>query len=169
MEHEAHTRVERPVSTVYNQWTQFESFPAFMQGVNKVRQLDPATTGWDVEIAGVERAFIADIVEQQPDRLIHWRSRTEPMHQGRVSFTAEGDATDVSLWLSFEPDGIVEQLGDKLGFVQSRVEGDLDRFKTFIERRENETDAWRGSIPANPDQVAGLDSPVTHRTEGDRP
>ncbi|MCZ3389066.1 MAG: SRPBCC family protein [Actinomycetia bacterium] len=167
MEHEAHTRVERPVSTVYNQWTQFESFPEFMQGVNKVTQLDPATTEWDVEIAGVERAFTADIIDQQPDRLIHWRSRTEPMQEGRVSFTPAGDATDVSLWLNFEPNGVVEQLGDKLGLVQGRVEGDLDRFKHFIEAREHATDAWRGSIPS--DQNAGLNSPVTHRVEGNQP
>ncbi len=169
MEHEAHTRVERPVSTVYNQWTQFESFPEFMQGVNKVTQLDPATTEWDVEIAGVQRGFTADIIDQQPDRLIHWRSRTEPMHEGRVSFTPEGDATDVRLWLNFEPDGVIEQLGDKLGFVQGRVEGDLDRFKHFIEQRGDATGAFRDSMPAGDIDSSALDSPVTHDVKGIRP
>lgn len=168
MEHEARTRVERPVSTVYNQWTQFESFPAFMQGVNKVTQLDDATTQWDVEIAGVHREYTAEIVEQRPDRAIHWRSRTEPQHEGRVSFVPLGEATDVTLWLNFQPDGVIEQLGDKLGFVKGRVEGDLDRFKQFIEQREHATDAWRGSIPSAPDQLSGLDRPVTHRIEGDQ-
>ena len=168
MEHEAHTRVDRPVSTVYNQWTQFESFPEFMQGVNKVTQLDDATTQWDVEIAGVEREFTAEIVEQRPDRSIHWRSQTEPLHEGRVSFAPQGDATDVTLWLNFQPDGVIEQLGDKLGFVKTRVEGDLDRFKHFIEQRGDATDAWRGTIPSSSEQVSGLDHPVTPRIEGDK-
>ncbi|MEO8107425.1 MAG: SRPBCC family protein [Actinomycetes bacterium] len=168
MEHEAHTRVERPLSTVYNQWTQFESFPAFMQGVNKVTQLDDATTQWDVEIAGVEREFTAEIVEQRPDRTIHWRSITEPLHEGRVNFAPQGDATDVTLWLNFQPDGVIEQLGDKLGFVKGRVEGDLDRFKQFIEQRDHATDASHGSISPSADRVSGLDRPVAHRVEGDQ-
>jgi uncharacterized membrane protein len=152
MEHEATARIERPVSAVYNQWTQFESFPEFMQGVKSVKQLDSTTTEWDVEIAGVKRGFTADIIEQRPDSLIHWRSRTEPMHEGRVSFTPLGDATDVRLWMNFHPDGVVEQFGDKLGLVAGRVEGDLDRFKNFIEQ---------GGTT--------LDSRVTHDVEGMRP
>jgi uncharacterized membrane protein len=168
MEHEAHTRVERPVSTVYNQWTQFESFPAFMQGVNKVTQLDDSTTHWDVEIAGVAREFTAEIIEQRPDRTIHWRSITEPLHEGRVSFMPQGEATDVTLWLNFQPDGVIEQLGDKLGFVKSRVEGDLDRFKHFSEQREDATTGWRGSIPSSGTQASAQDSPVTHTIERDQ-
>ena len=151
MEHEATVRIERPVSAVYNQWAQFESFPEFMQDVRSVTQLDGTTTEWDVEIAGVQRSFTADIIEQRSDSLIHWRSRTEPMHEGRVSFTPLGDATDVRLWMTFQPEGLVEQLGDKLGVVQGRVEGDLDRFKNFIEQRD----------PAVP-------SSVTHDVEGIR-
>lgn len=170
MEHEAQTKVDRPVSTVYNQWTQFESFPEFMQGVTKVTQLDDATTEWNVEIAGVERAFTADIIDQQPDRLIHWRSRTEPVHEGRVTFAPLGEATDVKLWLNFQPDGVIEQAGDKLGFVQNRVEGDLDRFKSFIEQRGDATGSFRESLPSNDtDSVTVLDSPLTHDVKGQRP
>jgi uncharacterized membrane protein len=157
------------VSTVYNQWTQFESFPAFMQGVNKVTQLDGSTTQWDVEIAGVKREFTAEIVEQRPDRTIHWRSRTEPLHEGRVNFLAQGDATDVTLWLNFQPDGVVEKLGDKLGFVKGRVEGDLDRFKTFIEQREEATDGFRGTIAAYGSNDSAPDNPVTHQGKGGTP
>jgi uncharacterized membrane protein len=155
MEHEAQTRVERPLPTVYNQWTQFEAFPMFMEGVKSVRQLDDSTTEWDVEIAGVERHFTADIVAQHPDQLIRWRTRDEPVHEGEVSFHPAGDGTDVRLWMSFEPEGFTEQVADKLGFVKGRVEGDLERFKSFIEDREQSTGAWRGNLPEDPTQAAG--------------
>jgi uncharacterized membrane protein len=147
MQHEARTLVDRPVSTVYNQWTQFETFPEFMEGVNQVKQLDDTTTQWDVEIAGVKRSFIADIVEQQPDRQIRWMTRDEPAHLGEVRFEPHGGETEVSLRMSFAPEGWVEKAGDKLGFVQSRVEGDLERFKSFIENRPIPTGAWRGEVP----------------------
>lgn len=147
MEHQARTLVDRPVSTVYDQWTQFEAFPAFMDGVNRVQQLDDTTTQWDVEIAGVKRSFVADIVEQRPDQKIRWATRDEPAHEGEVRFESRDGETEVSLWMSFEPDGWLEKAGDKLGFVQHRVEGDLDRFKSFIEERTTATGAWRGSLP----------------------
>lgn len=150
MEHQARTLVDRPVSTVYNQWTQFESFPKFMEGVNSVKQLDDTTTEWDVEIAGVKRTFTADIIVQEPDQQIRWASRDEPQHQGGVSFEPRGAETEVALWMKFEPEGVVEKAGDALGFVQRRVEGDLDRFKSFIEDRELATGAWRGNVPNNP-------------------
>ena len=146
MEHEARTLVDRPVSTVYDQWTQFESFPRFMEGVSRVKQLDDSSTRWDVEIGGVERSFVADIVEQKPDDHIRWESRTDPSHQGEVRFFPRGDSTEVSLWMNFEPEGWVEKAGDSLGFVQRRVEGDLGRFKSFIEDRASATGAWRGSV-----------------------
>ena len=147
MEHQARTLVDRPVSTVYNQWTQFETFPRFMEGVTSVRQIDDTTTEWDVDIAGVKRSFTADIVVQSPDQEIRWVSRSEPRHQGQVFFEPRGAETEVSLWMKFEPVGAVEKTGDALGFVQRRVEGDLDRFKSFIEGRPIPTGAWRGNIP----------------------
>jgi uncharacterized membrane protein len=150
MEHQARTVVDRPLSAVYNQWTQFESFPAFMEGVKSVRQIDDSTTYWDVELGGVHREFTADIVAQQPDREIRWVTRDEPAHEGRVQFEPRGEETEVSLWMKFEPQGFVEKSGDALGFVQRRVEGDLDRFKTFIENRPTPTGAWRGNIPNDP-------------------
>lgn len=153
MEHQARTLVERPVSAVYNQWTQFETFPQFMEGVNRVEQLDDSTTRWDVEIAGVKRSFIADIVEQQPDQKIRWVSRDEPAHEGEVNFSPHGPETEVSLRMSFEPDSLIEKTGDKLGFVQHRVESDLDRFKSFIEDRPTPTGSWRGSVPDNAGQA----------------
>ena len=161
MEHQARTLVDRPVSTVYNQWTQFESFPQFMEGVNSVRQIDDTTTQWDVEVAGVKRSFTADIVVQEPDQQIRWISRDEPAHQGGVSFTPHGAETEVSLWMKFEPEGVVEKAGDALGFVQRRVEGDLDRFKSFIEDRELPTGAWRGNLPEDPATSAHASVPTT--------
>jgi uncharacterized membrane protein len=168
MEHKARTLVDRPVSTVYNQWTQFESFPEFMEGVNNVRQLDDTTTQWDVEIAGVRRSFTADIVVQDPDQQIRWASRDEPVHQGQVSFEPRGAETEVSLWMKFEPEGVVEKAADSLGFVQRRVEGDLDRFKSFIESRAIPTGAWRGNVPEDPTAPANSTdietptNPTTH-------
>jgi uncharacterized membrane protein len=162
MEHEARTRVDRPVTVVYDQWTQFESFPDFMEGVRDVQQLDHSTTAWDVEIAGVERRFTADILDQQRDRLIRWRSRTDPVHEGRVTFgTAEDGRTEVALWMDFQPDGVVEQLGDKLGFVKARVEGDLERFKRYMENPESFYDesetagSRRGSLQRDDNLLGG--------------
>jgi uncharacterized membrane protein len=150
MEHQARTLVDRPVSTVYNQWTQFETFPEFMEGVNSVQQLDDSTTRWDVEVAGVKRSFVADIVDQQPDQRIRWASREQPVNEGEVRFTPHGAETEVTLWMNFEPEGVVEKAGDKLGLVQHRVEGDLERFKSFIESRPIPTGAWRGNLPDDP-------------------
>ena len=164
MEHQARTLVDRPVSTVYNQWTQFESFPQFMEGVNSVRQIDDTTTQWDVEVAGVKRSFTADIVVQEPDQQIRWVSRDEPVHQGGVFFEPHGTETEVSLWMKFEPEGVVEKAGDALGFVQRRVEGDLDRFKSFIEDRELPTGAWRGNLPEDPATSAHAAVPTTDPT-----
>jgi uncharacterized membrane protein len=157
MEHEAHTVVDQPVSMVYNQWTQFETFPEFMEGVTRVVQLDDASTRWDVEVGGVERSFVADIVEQTPDDHIRWETRTTPVQQGAVRFAPRGDSTEVALWMNFEPQDWVEKAGDGLGFVQRRVEGDLKRFKEFIERRGSETGAWRGSVDEAATDEAGLD------------
>lgn len=140
--------VNEPVSTVYNQWTQFEEFPEFMEGVEQVTQLDDTRLHWRAEIAGVEREWDAQITEQVPDQRIAWRSIDGSGNAGVVTFQPlDPGTTKVRLQLEFEPEGIAEQVGDKLGFVSKRAEADLDRFKTFIEQRGQETGAWRGQVP----------------------
>ncbi|HUR51205.1 MAG TPA: SRPBCC family protein [Mycobacteriales bacterium] len=139
--------VEVPVSTAYNQWTQFEDFPEFMEGVESIKQLDDKRLHWVTKIAGVEREFDAEITEQHPDERIAWSTQDGPKQAGVVTFHKLDPArTKVMLQMDFEPEGIVEQAGDKLGIVKSRVHGDLERFKTFIEKRGTETGAWRGDI-----------------------
>jgi uncharacterized membrane protein len=139
--------VNVPVRTAYNQWTQFEEFPQFMEGVEAVRQLDDKRPHWRASIAGKTEEWQAEIVEQTPDMVVAWRSTSGAENAGRVSFAPAGmDATRVTLRLDYDPEGMVESVGDKLGFVSRRVEGDLERFKEFIEGRGTETGAWRGEI-----------------------
>jgi len=139
--------VELPVRTVYNQWTQFEEFPRFMEGVREVRQMDDAHLHWVAEIAGVSREWDAEITEQIPDERVAWRAVRGADNAGVVTFhrLAE-DRTRVTLQLDMEPEGIVEQAGDKLGIVSRRADGDLHRFKDFMESRGHETGAWRGEV-----------------------
>ena len=143
-DHEKSIVVDRPVTTVYNQWTQFEEFPEFMDGVEQVTQLDDRRLHWVAEIAGARREWDAEIVDQQPDRRIAWRSLDGTPNAGVVTFQPEGSGTRVSLDLDVEPRGVVEKIGDKLGFVSKQAEGDLKRFKAFIESRGTETGGWRG-------------------------
>jgi uncharacterized membrane protein len=139
--------VDVPVRTVYNQWTQFEEFPRFMEGVKSVRQIDDKRLHWKAEIAGKEVEWTATITEQVPDRLIAWRSTDGPPNAGRVSFEPLGEGrTRVTLRLDFEPHGATEKAGAALGLVSARIEGDLKRFVKFIEARQAETGAWRGEI-----------------------
>jgi uncharacterized membrane protein len=139
--------VKQPVRTVYNQWTQFESFPEFMQGVEKVEQKDDKRLHWVADIGFVEREWDAEIVEQTPDQVIAWRATGEVRNDGHVAFEPVGaDETKVTVTLTYEPQGFVEKTGDALGIIDSRVEGDLERFKSFIESRGTETGAWRGEI-----------------------
>ena len=139
--------VQVPVRTAYNQWTQFEDFPHFMEGVKEIRQLDDASLHWTVEIAGQVREFDAKITEQNPDERIAWTTIDGPHQAGVVTFhrIAE-DQTKVMLQLEYDPEGLIEQAGDALGVVKSRVKGDLERFKSFIESRGQETGAWRGEV-----------------------
>ncbi len=142
--------VNVPVQTAYNQWTQFESFPKFMEGVKEVKQLDDKHLRWTANIAGKEEQWKAEITHQVPDQRIAWRSTTGAENGGAVSFQSLGaDKTQVTLRLDYDPEGIVETAGDKLGFVSRRVEGDLKRFKEFIEERGQSTGAWRGEIQGN--------------------
>jgi len=139
--------VEVPVSTAYNQWTQFEEFPRFMEGVEAVRQLDARKLHWVAEVAGQHREWDAEITEQVPDQRIAWRSTDGTRNAGVVTFHRLGDdRTKVMLQLEFEPDGAVEHVGDLLGLVEHRAAGDLERFREFIEVRGQESGAWRGEV-----------------------
>jgi uncharacterized membrane protein len=139
--------VNAPLSAVYNQWTQFEEFPHFMDGVQEVRQLEDNRLFWRAEIAGKATEWEAEIFEQIPDTRIAWRSLSGAPNAGAVTFQAvDPNTTRVSLAIDYQPLGAVEKVGDALGLVSGRVEGDLRRFKSFIEGRGVETGAWRGEI-----------------------
>jgi uncharacterized membrane protein len=139
--------VDVPVRVAYDQWTQFESFPTFMEGIQRVVQLDDKTLEWTASIAGRVKQWRADIVEQQPDALVSWRSTDGAQNDGAVTFEAtSASRTRISLQLDVEPEGLVEKAGDALGIVERRVRGDLERFKAFIEARGLATGAWRGRI-----------------------
>ena len=139
--------VQVPVRTAYNQWTQFEEFPRFMEGVEEVRQLDDTHLHWKADVAGQEREWDAEITEQHPDERVAWKSTGGAQHAGVVTFHRIGDEQSrVMLQLDVEPEGITEQVGDKLGFVKRRVKGDLERFKELIESRGSETGGWRGEV-----------------------
>lgn len=139
--------VDTDVRTAYNQWTQFEEFPRFMEGVEEVEQLDDTHLRWKVDIAGVDREFDTEITEQKPDQRIAWRARSGVDQGGVVTFHPLNDAqTRVTLQMSFEPESATEKIGDMMGAVSARAKGDLERFKEFIEARGSETGAWRGEV-----------------------
>jgi uncharacterized membrane protein len=140
--------VEVPITTVYNQWTQFESFPNFMEGVQEIRQFDATHTHWVTKIGGKTREFDATITEQHPDERVAWRSDSGPHHAGVITFhQLDPTRTRVTAQMEIDPEGFLETVGDKLGVVEGRVKGDLQRFKEFIEERGSETGAWRGDVP----------------------
>jgi uncharacterized membrane protein len=139
--------VDVPVSTAYNQWTQFESFPQFMEGVDRIDQVSPTKTHWVTSIAGVNREFDAEITEQHPDERVAWTSVEGAKQAGVVTFhRLDANKTRIMLQLEFDPQGLVETAGDKLGLVGRRAESDLERFKKFIEYRGAEEDGWRGDV-----------------------
>ena len=139
--------VDVPVRTSYDQWTQFESFTKFMDGIERVVQLDDKTLEWTANIAGKIKHWRAEILEQQPDRLVSWRSIEGAQNDGQVRFEPLGpDRSRVTLQLDVEPEGIVEKAGDALGIVERRVKGDLERYREFIEGRGQATGAWRGNV-----------------------
>jgi uncharacterized membrane protein len=143
--------VNVPVRTAYNQWTQFEDFPAFMEGVEEVKQITDTRLRWRAEIAGVEREWEAAIDEQRPDERIAWHAIDGPKNAGVVTFHRLDDSkTRIMLQLEFEPDDALEKTGDALGLVKRRARGDLERFKEFIESRGSETGAWRGEVHQDP-------------------
>ena len=139
--------VEVPVHVAYNQWTQFEEFPHFMEGVEKINQIDDTHLHWVVEIAGQHREWDARITEQRPDERIAWAAEGDTKHAGVVTFhRIDPNTTRVMLQLEYEPTGFAEKAGEVLGVVQRRTEGDMKRFKEFIESRGRETGAWRGEV-----------------------
>ncbi len=141
--------VNAPLHAVYNQWTQFESFPRFMEGVEQVQQLDDTRLHWVANIGGRRKEWNAKILEQQPDRRIYWQSEAGTYNSGEVTFTPmDTNHTQVTLTLEYNPEDMIEGIGDKLGFLDRRVDGDLNRFKEFIESRGAETGAWRGEVHA---------------------
>ncbi len=138
--------VDVPVTTAYNQWTQFEEFPRFMKGVEQVSQLSDDRLEWIAQIAGVRRHWVARILEQVPDLKVAWAAEEGATNAGAVTFTGEGGSTRVHLNLEYEPEGLLEGLADKLHLVERQAEGDLERFKDFIEARGQATGAWRGAV-----------------------
>jgi len=143
--------VEVPVRTAYNQWTQFEEFPRFMEGVERVDQIGDTRLHWVAEIAGARREWDAEIVEQAPDNRIAWKAISGAHNDGVVTFhRIDDDRTRIMLQLEFDPEGFVERAGDALGIVRARTHGDLNRFKDFIEAEGHESGAWRGEVKQDP-------------------
>jgi uncharacterized membrane protein len=139
--------VNVPVHTAYNQWTQFEEFPQFMEGVEEVRQLDDRRLHWRANIGGRVEEWDAVVTEQHPDERIAWKNTTGAPNAGVVTFHRLADnKTRIMLQMEYDPQGVVENLGDLLGMVSRRVANDLERFKAFIEARGHETGAWRGEV-----------------------
>lgn len=141
--------VNVPVRAAYNQWTQFETFPEFMEGVQRIEQRTDTLTHWVTKIDGVEREFDATITEQIPDERVAWTTvKGQAKQAGVVTFHRLDDArTKVMLQMNYDPEGVTEKAADKLGFIKRQVTGDLGRFKQFIEKRDGvETGAWRGQV-----------------------
>ena len=146
--------ISLPISSVYNQWTQFEDFPAFMSGVEELRQLSDKTLYWRVSVAGVERAFVTEITEQQPDDRIAWRSSDGPAHSGVVTFhRLDDNLTRVRLQIEWEPQGLTETAGAVLQVDDAQVAVSLQKFKRLIESNGFESGAWRGSIGRPADET----------------
>ena len=160
--------VHVPVHTAYDQWTQFEEFPRFMEGVEQIRQVSDTLTHWKIKIGGVEREFDAEITEQRPDERVAWNSVDGASHAGVVTFhRLDQEHTRVTLQLDTAPEGLVETLGDKLGIVRHRAKGDMERFKHYIEERGAETGAYRDTVepspqfPATGNPTSGTSTPAT--------
>jgi uncharacterized membrane protein len=136
-----------PVRAAYDQWTQFEEFPAFMEGVDKVTQIDDTHLHWVAEIAGVKREWDSVITEQHPDERVAWTSTSGTSNAGVVTFHKLDDTkTRVMLQLEIKPEGAVERAGDALGIIKRRASGDLERFRDLIEQRGTADGGWRGDV-----------------------
>jgi uncharacterized membrane protein len=139
--------VDVPISTAYNQWTQFEEFPRFMAGVDEVRQLDDTLLHWAATVGGKHSEWDAKIIEQEPDRRITWESTEGKPTRGTVSFEEAGPGRSrIRLYMSYAPEGVVEKVGSAVGLDKQRVRGDLQRFRKLIESQQVESGGWRGTI-----------------------
>ena len=139
--------VEVPVNTAYNQWTQFEEFPQFMEGVDEVRQLDETHLHWVASFGGKKHEWDAEITEQKPDERVAWKATDGKPNAGVVTFHRLSDnSTKVMVQMDYDPEGIVETLGSAIGSDERRVKGDLERFKELVESRGAESGAWRGEV-----------------------
>jgi uncharacterized protein YndB with AHSA1/START domain len=139
--------VTAPLRAVYNQWTQFEDFPRFMEGVVEIRQQGPRTLFWRVNVGGKDKHWEAEILEQVPDTRIVWESIDGTQNRGMIAFEGlDPERTRITLTMEYEPEGLLERAGDVLGIPSGQVEGDLKRFREFIEKRKMETGSWRGEI-----------------------
>ncbi len=167
--------VNAPLRAVYNQWTQFEEFPNFMEGVNEVQQEGPKSLLWKVNIGGKDKQWEAEITEQVPDKRIAWSSIDGTPNAGEVNFDSlDAERTRITLTMEYEPEGFLEKAGDVLGIPSGRVEGDLKRFRDFIEKRGSESGGWRGTIGeevsrgsiANPEEPGmGIEGTVANTEE----
>ena len=147
--------VDVPVSTAYNQWTQFEDFPRFIEDISEVRQLDDTHLHWVAEIGGKVVEWDAEITEQKPDERVAWKSTSGKPNAGVVTFHRLSDTScKVMAQMDYEAEGIVEKIGNALGADERRVKADLASFKAMVEERGRETGAWRGEIHADPDSPA---------------
>lgn len=153
--------VDVPVSTAYNQWTQFETFPVFMKGVESVEQIDETSLQFRTAIAGVRREYLAQITEQRPDQKIAWVSTDKPRNAGTVTFEAlDAERSRVNVELEWEPEGVTEKTGSALAADSRQVSADLGRFKEFIESRGIETGEWRSSVHRGEVDDAGPGRPA---------
>ena len=159
--------VDVPVSTAYNQWTQFEEFPRFMGGVQKVEQLDDVRLHWVAEIAGVKREWNAEVLEQRPDEKVAWAATEGATNAGAVYFAPIGlSKCEIRLELEYEPEGVVEKVGDALNIVERRAEADLEKFKSFIESKGSESGAWRGEVAGATGGTPGVEEATSQGDSG---
>jgi uncharacterized membrane protein len=136
-----------PVRAAYNQWTQFEEFPHFMDGVKEVRQIDDTHLHWRASVAGRDKEWDSEITEQVPDQVIAWRSTSGTPNAGQVRFEPlSADRTRVRFAMEYEPETAVEKVGDAIGVLSRKVDKTVDDFREFIERRGRETGGWRGEV-----------------------
>lgn len=139
--------VDVPIKIVYDQWTQFESFPQFMEAVQEIKQLDDTHTHWVIKVGPVTKEFDATITEQHPEERVAWKSDDGPNHAGVITFHyLDDDKTRVTAQIDIDPEGFVENVADKAGIVSRQIKGDMARFKEFIESRGTATGEWRGEV-----------------------
>lgn len=139
--------VNVPISTAYNQWTQFELFPQFMSGVEEVRQVDDTHLHWRISVAGVSREYDAEITEQRPDQVVAWQSTGGIDHSGRISFQSLDDhTTRITASINYATEGLTEKVADAVNAPERQLKNDLARFKQVIELRGRETGGWREEV-----------------------